>query len=268
MRSERENRFGSRWLPSAHHTRKCLRTKRVPFRRRTHDQHPFHEGAGLARTLSTSSSRPCWPQPLGLTRASRQDASSLNQQTTDASRHPLDFLESSKALRTRPSPRLSTAMGANPRPFRVARRGGHRDVPASPSPPFTVGAKDTTREADLVRSPALRWLRREIGPKGTLPRVSEPGGSDSYLTPGRSSMIPVSRRRSPLPRAFSRRDPELVVATTRGSPSEDALGSWSSFAGRIQALFSMLLAFDDVHGHAARPHIPKGIVSHSFASQP
>lgn len=123
----------------------------------------------------------------------------------------------------------------NPRPFRVARRGGHRDVPASPSPPFTVGAKDTTREADLVRSPALRWLRREIGPKGTLPRVSEPEGSDSYLTPGRSWMIPVSRRRSPLPRAFSRRDPELAVAPTRGSPSEDALGSWSSFAGSLQA---------------------------------
>lgn len=91
-------------------TQERLRTKRVPFRRRTHDQHPFHEDAGLARTLSTSSSRPRWPQPLGLTRASRQDASSLNQQTTDASRHPLDFLESSKALRTRPSPGLSTKL--------------------------------------------------------------------------------------------------------------------------------------------------------------
>jgi len=62
--------------------------------------------------------------------------------------------------------------------------------PALPHP-FMVSTKGTTREAGLERSPALRWLRREVGPRvpcdtrGTLPRVPEPEGSDSYLTPGR-----------------------------------------------------------------------------------
>lgn len=49
--------------------------------------------------------------------------------------------------------------------FRVSGwtvRGGHRDGPAGPPPPFMVAAESAPREARLERSPALRWLRREV----------------------------------------------------------------------------------------------------------
>jgi hypothetical protein len=38
--------------------------------------------------------------------------------------------------------------------------------------------------------------------------------------------------------------------------------------GSLQARFSMLLAFDDAHGHAARPHIPFDLTSAVSAGLP
>lgn len=68
-----------------------------------HATAPLPQGRGVARTLSTSRSRPCSPPCAGLSRRRRQDASSFNQQTTDAGRHPPDFVESPVVSRDRAS---------------------------------------------------------------------------------------------------------------------------------------------------------------------
>jgi len=77
----------------------------------------------------------------------------------------------------------------------------------------------------------------------------------------------VSRRRSALPRAFRCRDPNSPCRRPEGR--DDALGRPKPpMPGSLQARFSMLLAFDDAHGHAARPHIPFDLTSDVSAGLP
>lgn len=115
----------------------------------------------------------------------RQDASPLNQQTTNARRHPIDFFESRTA---RPSNLATLRLCLSA----WTVRGGNRDGPAGSPPSFMTVLKSAPREARLERSPALRWLRREVGPsvppvrairEGALPRCSRSEDRSSVLTP-------------------------------------------------------------------------------------
>jgi hypothetical protein len=146
-----------------------------PAEKKTRNQHPFHRHAGKSRTLSTSRTRTCWPLARGVSRAWRQDDSPLNQQTTNARRHPMDPVESSKTL-------LESGLAAVSERSPSGPRGGLPPRSSRPSPPFMVFPKGTTREARLEWLPTLRWLRREVGPCHGYPKLES---SDSYLTPGR-----------------------------------------------------------------------------------
>jgi len=66
----------------------------------------------------------------------------------------------------------------------------------------------------------------------------------------------TSSSRLPLSRSRARRavDPKVV---DRGRAGELEI-----LCRDFQTRFSMLLAFDDVHGHAFRPHIPFDLASH------
>jgi hypothetical protein len=92
----------------------------------------------------------------GVNRKLRQDASPLNQQTTDARRHPKNFDES-------PDTFLPRAF----RPSDLPCPGGLCAVDTATVQQALLHhswwfAKSAPREARLERSPALRWLRREV----------------------------------------------------------------------------------------------------------
>jgi len=126
----------------------------------------------------------------GVSRASWQDASSFNQQTTDASRHPLDFIASSARFGLEPCGPLPlhsewTARWIPPRP-------------SQSSPLIHRGTRghDARSSSRAVSRPST----------GYVVRLDPATGFPSHAW--RSFAIPVSRRRSPLPRAFRCRDPE------------------------------------------------------------
>lgn len=157
----------------------------------------------------------------------------LNQQTTDARRHPMNSDESA-------DPPTFEPFGSRSFVSAWTVRGGNRDGPAGPPPPFMVVTKSAPREAHLERSPALRWLRREVGPEyrgkatstGALPRC-----------PGPKARTPSSRRKRDYGFRFqaettsssrlSPRDLEARFVAPVGAASR-ARGVEGSFAGILQ----------------------------------
>jgi len=80
---------------------KALSTKAASLRRGTHSRHPCRRGRGSLERYRRRGTLPCWP-PARFDPHGRQDASPLNLQTTETSRHPSDFAESSPASEFEP----------------------------------------------------------------------------------------------------------------------------------------------------------------------
>lgn len=194
---------------------------------------PLPQGRGWSRTLSTSSTRPCWPSLRDEPQV-RQDASPTQSANDGCDSAP----EELRRIFGSVSPSCLSA-----RRVRVSEwtaRGGDRDGPAGPPPPFMVVVKGAPREARLERSPALRWLRREVGP-ACRPKATSTGALPWCAGP--KTDTPSSRReRLCDPRfqaeitSFSRlppRDPEARFSLPGGNASR-ARGVEGSFAGILR----------------------------------
>ena len=132
VRLEHESRFDLHSSPPPDVPESAPNGDRAP-RRNTRNRHPCRRDAVRARTLSTSRTPALLAAACGVNRKLRQDASPLNQQTTNARRHPMELRR----------------IGGLARPSDLAIfwpfvsawtvRGGNRDGPAGPPPSFMMG---------------------------------------------------------------------------------------------------------------------------------
>jgi hypothetical protein len=182
-RQEHENRFGLHRSPPHDSPEDASHGDRTP--RRTHAAGTLAAGTRGSSDAIDVEDPALLAVTRGLNRKLRQDASPLNQQTTDARRHPKNFDESPDAF--------------HPRAFRhwgFVCQGGLYAVDTATAQQALLHhswwlTKSTPREGHLERFPALRWLRREVRacvpPESdsdrSLAMVSRPESQDSVLTP-------------------------------------------------------------------------------------
>jgi len=131
---------------------------------------------------------------------------------------------------------------------------------SQPSPPIhgEHEGHDARSSSRAVSRSSIRSVVR-LGPatgiRARKPRLL-PHARERLCDPRFQAKI-TSPSRLPLSRSRARRVVDPKVAA-RGRAGELEI-----LCRVLQARLSMLLAFDDVHGHAARPHIPFDLAPHS-----